>query len=181
MKTPLLFVAVALAAASATRRSAASRRAGRHPGLPAHPPPASRSRASPRRRPSRGSGDGLPDGREPPARRRRARRTRGPSSKAQGLRYVSIPILADTFSLADVQAVEKVLDDPAAGPGAPPLRVLEPRRRHLGRDPGQTREGPRRGAAGRAAGLASPQLEAAVRRVLRRPDAALPAARRDSP
>ena len=36
--------------------------------------------------------------------------------EGQGLRYVSVPMTAASFSLADVQAVEKVLNDPAAGP-----------------------------------------------------------------
>ncbi len=36
--------------------------------------------------------------------------------EAQGLRYVSIPISPATFSLADVEAVEKVLADAAARP-----------------------------------------------------------------
>ena len=36
--------------------------------------------------------------------------------EAQGLRYVSVPLTAATFSVADVLAVEKVLNDPAAGP-----------------------------------------------------------------
>ena len=36
--------------------------------------------------------------------------------EAQGLRYVWVPVTPDTLSLADVEAVEKVLDDPASGP-----------------------------------------------------------------
>lgn len=36
--------------------------------------------------------------------------------EGQGLRYVSVPMTAASFSLADVEAVEKVLADPAAGP-----------------------------------------------------------------
>lgn len=36
--------------------------------------------------------------------------------EAQGLRYVAVPITAATFSLADVAAVAKILDDPAAAP-----------------------------------------------------------------
>ena len=36
--------------------------------------------------------------------------------EAQGLRYVSVPISAATFSAADVAAVAKVLNDPAAAP-----------------------------------------------------------------
>jgi uncharacterized protein (TIGR01244 family) len=36
--------------------------------------------------------------------------------KAQGLSYVSVPVTPATFSVADVEAVRKVLDDPAAAP-----------------------------------------------------------------
>jgi len=36
--------------------------------------------------------------------------------KAAGLNYVWVPITAETFSIDDVRAVGKVLDDPAAGP-----------------------------------------------------------------
>jgi uncharacterized protein (TIGR01244 family) len=36
--------------------------------------------------------------------------------ESQGLRYVSVPMTAASFSLADVEAVEKVIGDPAAGP-----------------------------------------------------------------
>ncbi len=36
--------------------------------------------------------------------------------EAQGLRYVWVPVTADSFSLADVDAVQKVLDDPSSGP-----------------------------------------------------------------
>ena len=36
--------------------------------------------------------------------------------EAQGLRYVSVPITAATFSAADVAAVANVINDPAAGP-----------------------------------------------------------------
>jgi uncharacterized protein (TIGR01244 family) len=87
--------------------------------------------------------------------------------EAQGLRYVSIPFTPDTFSLADVLALERILDDPAAAPvllhcassnrvgGA--WAVMEARK-------GRSLEEAE--AAGRAAGLHSPQMEAAVRRVL---------------
>ena len=90
--------------------------------------------------------------------------------EAQGLRYVSIPVTADTFSLADIDAVEKILDDPSAAPvllhcassnrvgGA--WAVIQARK-------GKTLEEAE--AAGRAAGLHSPQMEAAVRRVLGAP------------
>ena len=96
--------------------------------------------------------------------------------EAQGLRYVSIPILPDTFSLADVEALEKVLDDPSSGPvllhcgssnrvgGA--WAVIQARK-------GKSLEEAE--AAGRAAGLHSPQMEAAVRRVLGAPAPATPA------
>ena len=36
--------------------------------------------------------------------------------KALGLRYVVVPVSAASFSLKDVAAVRKVLDDPSAGP-----------------------------------------------------------------
>jgi uncharacterized protein (TIGR01244 family) len=87
--------------------------------------------------------------------------------EAQGLRYVSIPVTADSFSLADVEALEKVLDDPAAAPvllhcassnrvgGA--WAVVQARKRK-GLEEAE--------AAGREAGLRSPTMVAAVRRVL---------------
>jgi uncharacterized protein (TIGR01244 family) len=39
-----------------------------------------------------------------------------PVVEGQGLRYVSVPVTAASLSLADVLAIEKVLDDPAASP-----------------------------------------------------------------
>ena len=36
--------------------------------------------------------------------------------EGQGLRYVSVPVTAASLSLADVLAIEKVLNDPAAAP-----------------------------------------------------------------
>jgi len=36
--------------------------------------------------------------------------------ESQGLRYVSVPITAGTFSVADVEAVRRVLDDEGAAP-----------------------------------------------------------------
>ena len=93
--------------------------------------------------------------------------------EAQGLRYVSVPVTPESFSLADVDAVEKVLADPASGPvllhcsssnrvgGV--WAVLESRR---GRSPEEAL------AAGRAAGLHSPPMEAAVRRLLGLPEPA---------
>ena len=87
--------------------------------------------------------------------------------EAQGLRYVSIPVTADTFSLADIDAVEKILDDPSAAPVllhcASSNRVGAAWAVILARK-GRTLEEAE--AAGRAAGLHSPQMEAAVRRVL---------------
>jgi len=94
----------------------------------------------------------------------------GPVVEAQGLRYVSIPITPDSFSQSDVEAVERVLDDPKAGPvllhcassnrvGAV-WAVLQARR---GKSIGDAL------AAGREAGLHSAQMEAAVRRVLELP------------
>ena len=38
------------------------------------------------------------------------------SVESQGLRYVSVPITAQSFSLADALKVKGVLDDPASGP-----------------------------------------------------------------
>jgi uncharacterized protein (TIGR01244 family) len=87
--------------------------------------------------------------------------------EAQGLRYVWVPVTPDSFSLADVEAIERVLDDTTAGPvlfhcsssnrvgGA--WAVIQARK-------GQALAEAE--AAGRAAGLHSPQMEAAVRRVL---------------
>jgi len=100
----------------------------------------------------------------------------GPVVEAQGLRYVWVPVTAGTFSLADVEAVGKVLDDPSAFPvlvhcassnrvgGA--WAVLESKK---GKNLDEAL------AAGRAAGLHSPEMEAAVRRVLGVPETAPPA------
>jgi uncharacterized protein (TIGR01244 family) len=87
--------------------------------------------------------------------------------EAQGLRYVSIPILPDTFSLADVQALEKVLEDPTASPVL--VHCASSNRVGAAWAVIQARKGKsleEAEAAGRAAGLASPQMEAALRRVL---------------
>jgi uncharacterized protein (TIGR01244 family) len=87
--------------------------------------------------------------------------------EAQGLRYVSIPILPDTFSLADVQALEKVLDDPAASPVL--VHCASSNRVGAAWAVIQARKGKsleEAEAAGRAAGLTSPQMEAALKRVL---------------
>jgi len=86
-----------------------------------------------------------------------------------GLRYVWVPVSAETFSAADVDAVAKVLDDPAAGPtllhcssanrvGAV-WTLLQVRR-------GKTLEEAE--AEGRTIGLAGPAMQEAVRRVLGR-------------
>ena len=87
--------------------------------------------------------------------------------EAQGLRYVSIPVTPETFSLADVEAVQRVLEDPSAGPVL--LHCASSNRvggviaaiefRH-----GRSLEEAE--AAGRTAGLHSPAMAAAVRRVL---------------
>ena len=87
--------------------------------------------------------------------------------EAQGLRYVSIPIMPDTFSLADVEAVEKILDDPSAAPVL--LHCASANRVGGAWVVIQARKGKsleEAEAAGRAAGLSSPHMEAAVRRVL---------------
>ena len=100
----------------------------------------------------------------------------GPVVEAQGLRYVWVPVTLETFSLADVEAIGKVLDDPSAFPvlvhcassnrvgGA--FAVLESKK-GKSLDEALT--------AGRAAGLHSPEMEAAVRRVLGVPETVLPA------
>jgi uncharacterized protein (TIGR01244 family) len=90
--------------------------------------------------------------------------------EAQGLRYVWIPVTPESFSLADVEAVEGVLADSAAAPvllhcsssnrvGAV-WAVIQARK---GKDPDAAV------AAGRGAGLHSPPMEEAVRRVLGSP------------
>lgn len=84
-----------------------------------------------------------------------------------GLSYVWVPISPATFSLDDVKAVGKVLDDPAAAPvllhcssanrvGAV-WTVLEAQK-------GKTLEAAQ--AEGEAIGLSSPAMKEAVRRVL---------------
>jgi uncharacterized protein (TIGR01244 family) len=176
MKTPLLFAAVALGAASASAGVPQAVEPTRipayrliHPGLAAagQPPPEALQglsemgfRTVVNLRPEK----------EGPADERAL-------VEAQGLRYVSIPMTPDTFSLADVEALERVLDDPAAAPvllhcassnrvgGA--WAVIQARK-------GKTLEEAEE--AGRAAGLHSPQMEAAVRRVLGLPAPATAAA-----
>jgi uncharacterized protein (TIGR01244 family) len=169
MKTPLLFAAVALGAASA---SAGVPEAVDPAFIPAYRliQPGLAAAGQPTPEALRGlEGMGFrtvvnlrPEKEGPPDERAVV--------EAQGLRYVSIPVTADTFSLADVEAIEKVLDDPAAAPvllhcgssnrvgGA--WAVIQARK-------GKSLEEAE--AAGRAAGLHSPQMEAAVRRVLGMP------------
>lgn len=93
-----------------------------------------------------------------------------PIVESQGLRYVSVPVTPDSFRLEDVLAVQAVLDDSSSGPvllhcassnrvgGV--VAVLEARR-------GKPLEDAI--AAGKAAGLHSPAMENAVRRVLGAP------------
>jgi uncharacterized protein (TIGR01244 family) len=87
--------------------------------------------------------------------------------EGQGLRYVSVPMTAATFNLADALKVKSVLDDPAAGPvllhcasanrvgGV--LAVLEA---EAGKPVDRALE------AGRDAGLKSEAMVEAVKRVL---------------
>ena len=96
--------------------------------------------------------------------------------EALGLRYVSIPVMPDTFSLADVEAVEKILDDPSAAPVL--LHCASSNRVGGTWAVIQARKGKsleEAEAAGRTAGLHGPQMEAAVRRVLGVPETVLPA------
>ena len=90
--------------------------------------------------------------------------------EGQGLRYVSVPMTASSFTLADVEAVEKVLGDPAAGPilihcassnrvGGAWAAILA--RRGMSLDEALAR--------GREAGLKSTAMEEAVKRVLAAP------------
>jgi len=95
--------------------------------------------------------------------------------ETQGLRYVWVPVTADSFSLADVEAVQKVVDDPSSGPVL--LHCASSNRVGAVWAVIQSRQGKTLDealAAGRAAGLQSPQLEAAVRRVLGAPAPAAP-------
>jgi uncharacterized protein (TIGR01244 family) len=87
--------------------------------------------------------------------------------EAQGLRYVSIPVTTDSFSMADVEALEKVLDDPATAPVL--LHCASSNRVGGAWAVVQARKGKsleEAEAAGREAGLHSPPMAAAVRRVL---------------
>jgi len=91
----------------------------------------------------------------------------GEVMRAAGLRYVWVPVTAATFSLADVEAIEEVLEDPGSGPvllhcassnrvGAV-WAVIQAR---LGRSVEEAE------TEGEHAGLVSPTMREAVRRVL---------------
>lgn len=87
--------------------------------------------------------------------------------EGQGLRYLNVPITPESFSLADVEAVQKVLDDPAAGPVL--LHCASANRVGAVWAVIQARQGKsleEAEAAGRAAGLHSPVMVDAVHRVL---------------
>jgi uncharacterized protein (TIGR01244 family) len=100
-----------------------------------------------------------------------------PIVEAQGIRYLSVPVTPDSFSAADVDAVQAVLADAGAAPvllhcassnrvgGV--VAVLEARQ-------GRSLEDAL--AAGKAAGLHSLAMENAVRRVLGAPLLPVPAA-----
>jgi uncharacterized protein (TIGR01244 family) len=86
--------------------------------------------------------------------------------EGQGLRYVSVPVTPSTFSAADVASVRKVLDDPEAAPvllhcassnrvGAVLAVIAHQRGRTL--DEAE--------AEGRRAGLSSPSMVEAFRKV----------------
>jgi uncharacterized protein (TIGR01244 family) len=90
--------------------------------------------------------------------------------KAAGLKYVSVPVTAESLSAKDVDAVAAVLADPAAGPVL--LHCKTSNRVGAVWALLQVREGkPLAEAeeAGRAAGLTSPVLLEAVRRVANAP------------
>ena len=87
--------------------------------------------------------------------------------RALGLDYVWVPVTAGTFSIEDVEAVERVLDDPKRAPVllhcASSNRVAAVWAVIQARD-GRTLE--EAAAASRAAGLHSPSMWGAVLRVL---------------
>lgn len=92
--------------------------------------------------------------------------------EGQGLRYVSVPVTHDSLSRADALAVEKVVRDPSSGPVL--LHCASSNRVGAVWALVQAHEG--KGveealAAGREAGLRSPALEEAVRRILASPPA----------
>jgi uncharacterized protein (TIGR01244 family) len=86
--------------------------------------------------------------------------------EGQGLRYVSVPFTSATLTRADVDAVEKVLDDPASGPVL--LHCALSYRVGAMWSLIQLRKGKTLDealAAGREAGNKSPALEEAVRKL----------------
>ena len=90
-----------------------------------------------------------------------------PVVEAQGLRYVSVPVTLETLSLADIEAVEKVLADAGSRPVL--LHCASSNRVGGVWAAIQVRKGKsleQAEAAGRDAGLRSPAVQAAVRRVL---------------
>ena len=89
--------------------------------------------------------------------------------RALGLDYVWVPVTPGTFSVDDVEAVERVLDDPDAGPVL--LHCASSNRVAAVWAVVQTRDGrtlEEAEAASRAAGLHSPSMWEAVLRVLDR-------------
>jgi uncharacterized protein (TIGR01244 family) len=88
----------------------------------------------------------------------------------QGLRYVSVPMTAASFTLADVEAVEKVIGDPAARPilfhCAASIRVGATWAAILARQGKSLDEAL---AGGHEAGLKSGPMEDAVKRLLAAP------------
>ncbi len=102
--------------------------------------------------------------------------------EAQGLRYVSVPITPDTLSLKDVETVEKVLADPDAAPVL--LHCATSNRVGGVWAVIQARKGKsleEAEAAGREAGMRSPVIQAAVRRVLGVPPPPAPPAAPPAP
>jgi uncharacterized protein (TIGR01244 family) len=92
-----------------------------------------------------------------------------------GLRYVWVPVTAGSLSLADAEAVEKVLRDTASGPVL--LHCASSNRVGAVWALVRARQGEpleEALAAGREAGLKSPELEAVVRRLLAPPAPSVP-------
>lgn len=96
--------------------------------------------------------------------------------RAQGLAFVWVPVTSGTFSMEDVEAVEQVLDDPAAAPvllhcasGNRVAAVWGVIRARDGRTPEEVE------TDARAAGLHSPSMWEAVLRVLSWPPMPAPA------
>lgn len=103
----------------------------------------------------------------------------GPDERAvvegQGLGYLAVPVTPASFSLADVAAIEKVLDDPPAGPVL--VHCASSNRVGAAWAVIQARKGKDLDAAlaaGREAGLRAGPMEDAVRRVLAAPAASAP-------